>query len=70
MTAIGLGEYRRTLPHDPKKPKVVLINALMTSTDFLRPQFDDPAVTAGINLLAIEPLGYGRTRSATVHLTY
>ncbi|KZP24546.1 hypothetical protein FIBSPDRAFT_950956 [Athelia psychrophila] len=42
----------------------------MTSTDFLRPQFDDPAVTAGISLLAIEPLGHGRTRSATVHFTY
>lgn len=70
MTYPDSRRYKRSLPHDPTKPTLVLINALMTSADFFRPQFEDPTVTAGINLLAIEPLGHGKTRSATEHFTY
>lgn len=42
----------------------------MTSADLYRPQFSNSTLTDAVNLLAIEPLGHGKTRGATEHFTY
>lgn len=57
-------------PYDPALPTLVLINSYTTSAELYRPQFADPALTAAVNLLAVEPYGHGRTRASYEHFTY
>jgi microsomal epoxide hydrolase len=55
---------------DPSKPTCVLVNAMCMTVALYRHQFEDERLTAGLNLLAIEPLGHGATSCPTEHFTY
>jgi pimeloyl-ACP methyl ester carboxylesterase len=50
-------------PYDAKKPTLVLVNSLTTSSELFRPQYADDRLTSAVNLIAIEPLGHGKTRT-------
>ncbi|MFF7656736.1 alpha/beta fold hydrolase [Streptomyces sp. NPDC007983] len=62
--------YTFDKPYDPALPTLVLINSYTTSAELYRPQFADPDLGSAANLLALEPYGHGRTRSAYQHFTY
>uniref|UniRef100_A0A8H7K5Y0 AB hydrolase-1 domain-containing protein n=1 Tax=Bionectria ochroleuca TaxID=29856 RepID=A0A8H7K5Y0_BIOOC len=47
---------------DPAKPTLVLFNPFTTTADYFLPQFQDKALTDALNLVAIEPLGHGKTQ--------
>ncbi|KFG82001.1 putative alpha/beta hydrolase [Metarhizium anisopliae] len=55
---------------DATKPTVVLINSMCTTSSLYNVQFENKTLTDAVNLLAIEPLGHGATRSASEHFTY
>ena len=62
--------YQTPHPLDSTKPTVVLVNSFTTSSELYRAQFSDPSLTSKLNLLAIEPLGHGSTRTSRSHWTY
>lgn len=58
-------------PIDPSKPTVVLVNSFTTSSELYREFFSNEMLTSKMNLLAIELLGHGQTRShKTQNFTY
>lgn len=48
---------------DTSKPTLVLINPFTVTADYYLPEFSNKALTDSLNLLAIEPLGHGQTRT-------
>jgi pimeloyl-ACP methyl ester carboxylesterase len=54
--------YRLSTPFNPKKPTLVLINSFLTASPLYNPQFLSRQLTDVLNLLAIEPLGHGKTK--------
>jgi pimeloyl-ACP methyl ester carboxylesterase len=62
--------YRRPAPHDPAKPTLVMVNSFSTSADLFTPQFEDTALAATANLIALELFGHGATRSPSPQFTY
>lgn len=62
--------YQMPTSYDDKKPTVVLVNSFTTSSELYRAQFADKTLTDKVNLLAIELLGHGATRTARKHWTY
>ncbi|GAB3294347.1 alpha/beta fold hydrolase [Epidermidibacterium keratini] len=62
--------YKLSEPYDPALPTLVLVNSFSTSVELYRPQFSDPALSAAVNLLAIEPFGHGETRAGLPDFTY
>ncbi|KAF7715301.1 Epoxide hydrolase-like protein [Penicillium ucsense] len=62
--------YQMPREYDPSKPTVVLINAFTTSSELYRDQFDDEELAGAVNLIAIELLGHGQTRTERQHWTY
>ena len=62
--------YQSPHPYDPRKPTVVLINAFTTSSELYRDQFANKQLTDMVNLLAIEVLGHGQTRTKREHWTF
>ncbi|KAL9594926.1 MAG: hypothetical protein Q9219_006757 [cf. Caloplaca sp. 3 TL-2023] len=62
--------YRMSSPYHVTKPTLVLVNAFSTSSDLFRQQFDNSNLTSAMNLLAIEPLGHGQTRTQCENFTY
>ena len=62
--------YQMPQPYDPSKPTLVLVNSFTTSSDLFRDQFGDSALTAKVNLIAIELLGHGQTRTSREQWTY
>ncbi|KAJ6637506.1 putative aminoacrylate hydrolase RutD, partial [Pseudolycoriella hygida] len=61
--------YRMT-PYDPTKPTLVLVNSFTTSSELYHGQFENKALTDKMNLLAIELLGHGKTRTQSENFTY
>ncbi|CAI6080391.1 hypothetical protein V2G26_011974 [Clonostachys chloroleuca] len=55
---------------DPRKPTLVLINSMCTTSALFESQFNSKALTDALNLLAIEPLGHGATSCPSEHFTY
>lgn len=55
--------YQMPQPYDPSKPTLVLINSFTTSSELYRPQYANKELTAAANLLSIELLGHGQTRT-------
>lgn len=55
---------------DPAKPTIVFVNSFTTTVDLFRPQFANKALTDKANLLAIELLGHGSTRTKVESWTY
>lgn len=62
--------YQMPKEYDPAKPTVVLVNAFTTSSELYRRQFDNAELNEAMNLLAIELLGHGQTRTAREQWTY
>src|ERR671916_2802560 len=62
--------YRFAKAYDASLPTLVLVNSFTTSVEQYRPQFADENLTAGANLLAIEPYGHGQTRASYEQFTY
>ncbi|KAI1981241.1 hypothetical protein LOZ53_006474 [Ophidiomyces ophidiicola] len=51
--------------YDPAKPTLLMINSFATDVRLFNDLFASAAAAAQVNLLAIEPLGCGRTRPKT-----
>jgi pimeloyl-ACP methyl ester carboxylesterase len=62
--------YQMPREYDRSKPTVVLVNAFTTSSELYRNQFEDSDLASQMNLVAIELLGHGQTRTAREHWTY
>lgn len=55
---------------DPKKPTLVMINSMCTTSSLYDAQFSSKSLVDSVNLLAIEPLGHGATSCPSDHFTY
>jgi len=62
--------YQMPHPYDSSKPTLVLVNSFTTSSDLYQSQFANKALTDTMNLLAIELLGHGKTRTKAENFTY
>ncbi|KAH8922336.1 alpha/beta fold family hydrolase [Atractiella rhizophila] len=62
--------YRLIHPYDASKPTLVLVNSFATSSDLYKPQYEDETLAGAANLLSIEPLGHGMTRTRAAQWTY
>ncbi|ESZ93512.1 alpha/beta hydrolase fold family protein [Sclerotinia borealis F-4128] len=62
--------YQMPKPYDPSKPTLILVNSFTTSSELYRQQFDNAELNAAMNLLAIEPLGHGLTKTKVENWTY
>ncbi|CAG7940355.1 unnamed protein product [Penicillium salamii] len=62
--------YQMPRPYDPSKPTLLMINAFTMTSELYRPQFEDPELNGAMNLLAVELLGHGRTKTTRSHWTY
>lgn len=62
--------YQTPHPIDHAKPTVILVNSMTTSSELYQDQFKDERLTSVMNLVAIELLGHGQTRTKSEHWTY
>ena len=62
--------YQMPHPYDPAKPTLVLVNSFTTSSELYRQQYENEKLTSAMNLLSIELLGHGQTRTKTENWTY
>jgi len=62
--------YQLLQPYDSSKPTLVLINSHRTTSDLYKLQFEDASMSSVMNMIAIEPLGHGQTRSNSEHFTF
>ena len=62
--------YQMPHPYDPSKPTLVLVNSFTTSSELYRGQYENSKLTSKMNLLAIELLGHGKTRTPHENFTY
>ncbi|KAL2002652.1 hypothetical protein VTN02DRAFT_6322 [Thermoascus thermophilus] len=70
LGGISVG-YRLSSPTpNPSKPTLVLIIPFTTTVDYYIPEFENRELTDKLNLLAIEPLGHGATRTQSETFTY
>jgi pimeloyl-ACP methyl ester carboxylesterase len=62
--------YQMPQPYDSSKPTLVLVNSFTTSSELYGKQYANKALTDKMNLLAIELLGHGQTRTKSENFTY
>ncbi|KAL8777701.1 MAG: hypothetical protein Q9213_007744 [Squamulea squamosa] len=62
--------YQMPQPYDKSKLTLVMINSFTTSSDLYRSQHENNTLISAMNLLAIEPLGHGQTRTKSENFTY
>lgn len=62
--------YQMPHPYNPSKPTLILVNSFTTSSELYRSQYANKALTDIMNLLAIELLGHGKTRTKLENFTY
>jgi pimeloyl-ACP methyl ester carboxylesterase len=62
--------YQMPHPYDSSKPTLVLVNSFTTSSELYRGQSANKTLTDAMNLLAIELLGHGKTRTKSENFTY
>jgi pimeloyl-ACP methyl ester carboxylesterase len=62
--------YQMPYPYDASKPTLVLVNSFTTSSELYASQFANGALNEKMNLLAIELLGHGKTRTDCENWTY
>ena len=62
--------YQMPYAFDPSKPTLVLVNSFTTSSELYRGQYENKKLTDTMNLLAIELLGHGQTRTKHQNFTY
>lgn len=62
--------YKLSEGYNASKPTLVLAHSFMTSVELYQKQFADQKLVNTVNLLAIELLGHGNTRTKSPHYTY
>ncbi|KAF7910049.1 uncharacterized protein EAF01_003767 [Botrytis porri] len=62
--------YLMPKTYNPSKPTLILVNSFTTSSELYRQQFENEELATAMNLLAMEPLGHGQTRTKTENWTY
>jgi pimeloyl-ACP methyl ester carboxylesterase len=62
--------YQMSYPYDASKPTLVLVNSFNTSSELYQSEYANKALTDKANLLAIELLGHGKTRTKSETFTY
>lgn len=62
--------YVQPRPYDASKPTCVLVNSFTMTSALYEAQFQDEALLDAMNLIAIEPLGHGQTRTNSDTFTY
>lgn len=66
----GIDAAYKMPSYNPTKPTIVLVAPWTTSLDIFSTQFDDNELTDSANLLAIDLLGQGYTRTKSDTWTY
>ncbi|KAK4555600.1 hypothetical protein LTR86_007353 [Recurvomyces mirabilis] len=62
--------YQMPKPYDNSKPTLVLVNSFTTSSELYRSQYANKELTDAMNLISIELLGHGQTRTRSENFTY
>lgn len=62
--------YQMPHPYDASKPTLVLVNSFTTSSELYKGQYENSMLTSKMDLLAIELLGHGKTRTKHENFTY
>jgi pimeloyl-ACP methyl ester carboxylesterase len=62
--------YQSPHAYDPSKPTLILVNSFTTSSDLYQKQYANKQLTDKMNLVAIELLGHGQTRTKSENFTY
>lgn len=62
--------YQMPQPYDALKPTLVLVNSFTTSSELYRSQYENKQLTNALNLISIELLGHGQTRTKSENFTY
>ncbi|TKA74777.1 hypothetical protein B0A55_03866 [Friedmanniomyces simplex] len=62
--------YQMPKPYDEKKPTLVLVNSFTTSSELYQSQYANKDLTDAMNLISIELLGHGQTRTQSENFTY
>ncbi|KAL8703087.1 MAG: hypothetical protein Q9201_003724 [Fulgogasparrea decipioides] len=62
--------YQMSHPYNDSKPTLVLVNSFTTSSELYRSQYENEELAAAMNLLALELLGHGRTRTKSENFTF
>jgi pimeloyl-ACP methyl ester carboxylesterase len=62
--------YQSPHPYDASKPTLILVNSFTTSSDLYQKQYANKQLTDKMNLVAIELLGHGQTRTKSENFTY
>ncbi|EME49089.1 hypothetical protein DOTSEDRAFT_40330 [Dothistroma septosporum NZE10] len=62
--------YQMPKPYDANKPTLVLVNSFTTSSELYRSQYANVELNKAMNLIAIELLGHGQTRTKAENFTY
>lgn len=57
-------------PYDKSKPTLVLVNSFTTSSELYRGQYANEELNKAMNLISIELLGHGQTRTKAETFTY
>lgn len=71
LGGINVGYRLSSASPDKSKPTIVLFNPFTTTSDYYLPEFENARLCKTANLLAIEPLGHGKTRAKnTESFTY
>ena len=66
LGGIDVGYRLSSTSPDKSKPTIVLFNPFTTTADYYLPEFKNASLQKVANLLAIEPLGHGKTRAREV----
>ena len=62
--------YQMPHEYDSSKPTLVLVNSFTTSSELYQKQYANKELTDKMNILAIELLGHGQTRTKSEQFTY
>lgn len=62
--------YQMPKPYDSSKPTLVLVNSFTTDSELYKAQYEDKRLTDAMNLISIELLGHGQTRTKAKEFTY
>ncbi|KAL3428030.1 alpha/beta hydrolase [Phlyctema vagabunda] len=62
--------YQMPYPYDSSRPTLVLVNSFTTSSELYRSQYANKELNDKMNIIAIELLGHGQTRTKSETFTY
>src|ERR1700761_2726239 len=62
--------YGLGAPLDNAKPSVLLIPGFLTGAELFETQLSDSELIDKFNLVAVDPLGHGQTKTRSSHWTY